>query len=385
MSDSAALQSMIGAYGPWAASLVGDGPGEYSFRNPRWTDLEEWRAAASRRLAERLAAPDIPGVPQATVERRGTYDGLQWEELFWQLPYGPPPRAVFLKPEGSTGRLPGILALHDHGGQKVFGVEKIAQVEPTVHPVMAEHRADGYEGVAWANEIAKRGYAVLVSDAFPFASRRVRLSDVPERMRRGLSDPDLSDPEQIAAYNNWAADHESIMAKSLFSAGTTWPGVFVAEDRAALAVLCARDDVDPDRVGCGGLSGGGLRTVFLGGTDPRIRCAVCVGMMTTWRDYLLHKSWTHTWMVYVPLLPRELAYPEILGLRVPLPTLVQSCTEDPLFTVPEMRRADDMLRAIWDKTGAPDRYRSSFHPGSHKFDLAMQSEAFDWFDQWLNG
>ena len=37
----------------------------------------------------------------------------------------------------------------------------------------------------------------------------------------------------------------------------------------------SRDDVDANRIGCGGLSGGGIRTVFMGGLDPRIKCAVC--------------------------------------------------------------------------------------------------------------
>ena len=96
------------------------------------------------------------------------------------------------------------------------------------------------------------------------------------------------------------AEHESVMAKSLFSAGTTWPGVFFGEDRKALDILCSRKDVDPDRIGCGGLSGGGMRTVFMGGLDPRIKCAVCVGFMTTWKDFLLNKSFTHTWMTFVP-------------------------------------------------------------------------------------
>ena len=114
------------------------------------------------------------------------------------------------------------------------------------------------------------------------------------------------------------------MAKSLFCAGTTWPGVFTAEDQRALDYLCSRDDVDPARVGCGGLSGGGLRTVYLAGLDDRIRCACCVGMMTTWRDYLLNKCHTHTWMIYIPGIPLDLDYPEILGLRVPLATLVQN-------------------------------------------------------------
>jgi len=173
------------------------------------------------------------------------------------------------------------------------------------------------------------------------------------------------------------------MAKSLFCAGTTWPGVFCAEDQRALDVLCARKDVDETRVGCGGLSGGGLRVVYLGGLDDRIRCAVCVGQMTTWRDYLLNISAIHSWMVYIPGLPRDLDYPEILGLRVPLPTMVQSNTDDPLFTLPEMQRADEMLHQVFDKAGAPDRYRGYFYPGGHKFDLAMQEEAFAWFDKWL--
>ena len=127
-----------------------------------------------------------------------------------------------------------------------------------------------------------------------------------------------------------------------------------------------------------------MRTVFLGGTDPRIQCAVCVGLMSTWRDFLLHKSFTHTWMTYVPLLPRDLDFPEILGLRVPLPTLVLNDEEDQLFTLAEMKRADVILQEVYDKAGAPERYRGSFYPGPHKFDLPMQKEAFDWFDTWLS-
>ena len=157
----------------------------------------------------------------------------------------------------------------------------------------------------------------------------------------------------------------------------------MAEDRVALDILCSREDVDAARIGCGGLSGGGMRTVFTGGLDPRIKCAVCVGFMTTWRDFLLNKSFTHTWMTYVPLLPWELDFPEILALRAPLPALVLNDSADFLYTEPEMKRADGILRQVYAKAGAAERYRCSFYPGPHKFDSAMQAEAFDWFDRWL--
>jgi dienelactone hydrolase len=317
------------------------------------------------------------------VQRRLAYDGLAIEELSWQLPYGPPTQAILLKPEGARGRLPAVLALHDHGGNKYFGRQKITRTGDAQHPIMQEHQHKSYEGVAWANALAQRGYVVLVPDAFAFASRRILVADVPPEIRGGLNDENPDDPARIVAYNQWAAAHESIMAKSLFCAGTTWPGVFLAEDRAALSVLCAREDVDAARVGCGGLSGGGLRTDYLAGLDERVRCAVSVGLMSTWRDYALFKSHTHTWMIYIPHLPRELDFPEILGLRAPLPTLVQHNREDALFTLPEMQRSDRILREVYNKAGAGERYRGSFYPGPHKFDRAMQAEAFEWFDRWL--
>jgi dienelactone hydrolase len=375
--------SVIGLYGPWAASLIENKLPSLSFRRDEFNNVETWRDKARQHVMDRLAVPDIGGLPKVTVKKKYEYDGLQVEELSWHLPYGRATEAILLKPLHAKGKLPGILAFHDHGGNKYFGKRKITKTSDHQHPLMVEHQHEYYEGAAWANEIAKRGYVVLVADAFTFASRRVMMQDVPERLREGLTDENPEDPKNIAAYNKWAAEHEHTMAKSLFSAGTTWSGVFFAEDRKALDILCSRDDVDANRVGCGGLSGGGIRTDFMGGLDPRIKCAVAVGFMTTWKDFVLNKSFTHTWMAFVPLLPNELDFPEILGLRAPLPTLVLNDEEDGLYTLPEMKRADKILNEVYTKANAVDRYKCSYYPGIHKFDKKMQQEAFNWFDKWL--
>ena len=382
-STDESQQSIIGLYGPWAYSLIENKIPAFSFRNEKWQNIEKWREAAKQRLLEQMAIPDIGGVPKVTVKKQYNYDGLHIEELSWQLPYGRPTEAILLKPENARGPLPAILAFHDHAGNKYFGRQKITKTSNSGHPLMDSHRKEYYDDLAWANEMAKRGYVVLVSDAFLFGSRRVMVEDVPVRMRKGLDDKNPDDPNNIKAYNTWASDHEHIMAKSLFSAGTTWPGVFLAEDQKALDVLCARPDVDATRVGCGGLSGGGIRTVFMGGLDPRIKCAVCMGFMTNWKDLILHKSFTHTWMTYVPGTPNDLEFPEILGLRAPLPTLVLNNIDDGLFTLSEMKASDTVLAAVYKKAGAEKNYKCSFHPGPHKFDKKMQVEAFDWFDQWL--
>jgi dienelactone hydrolase len=376
--------NMLGAYGKWAADAMPDPP-RLSFRQPMFSDVAAWRPLARSQFRERLMQPGGATTPVPAVQRQFEFDGLSIEHLRWQLPYGPPTEALFLKPAGSSGKLPGIVGLHDHGGQKYFGLDKITRTSKEQHPVMQRHQEHYYGGAAWANELARRGYAVLVHDTFTFGSRRVRLADVPPNIRNKMVETNSASEDEIERYNQFAAAHEHLIAKSLFCAGMTWPGVFVFDDQRALDYLASRPDVDATRIGCAGLSGGGLRTVMLTGADERIRCSCCAGMMTTWRDYLLNKCYTHTWMCYVPGLPRDLDYPEVLGIAAPNPVLVLNNRQDDLFTLPEMQRADRILTEVYRKAAAPERYRASFYDGPHKFDREMQKEAFAWFDRWLRG
>jgi dienelactone hydrolase len=179
------------------------------------------------------------------------------------------------------------------------------------------------------------------------------------------------------------AAHEPVIAKSLLAAGTTFAGMVLAEDRLAMRLLAARDDVDPARLGCCGLSGGGLRAVYLAGMEPGIACVVCAGMMTTWRDIALAKSRRHSWMMYLPGLPQALDFPDILALAAPAPSLVLSCGDDALFTRHEVERGHAMVAASYGKADIADRHRGVVHDGPHRFDRAMQGEAFAWLRRWL--
>ncbi|SKC09475.1 Alpha/beta hydrolase family protein [Dyadobacter psychrophilus] len=388
-SDIPPQKSLIGEYGTYFANLA-DKPASLSFRNANWKNVADWKTKARAKATELLSAPETGKTTVVKIEKKYVYDGLDIEELSWQLPYGKPTKAIFLKPQGSTKPLPAILALHDHAGKKYFGFPKLVKTSDTQHPLIAKHQTAVYSGNAWANDIAKRGYAVLVHDTFAFGSRRVFYEDVKGLDYGPLKTGDKTDEkpdneEHILAYNEWSKEHEHVMSKSLFCAGTTWPGVCLAEDQAALSVLSARKDVDSERIGCAGLSGGGVRTVYLAGLDDRIKCAVCIGFMTTFKDLVMNRSYNHTWMTFAPLLANYMDFPEILGLRAPLPTFVQNNNQDALFTLLEMKQADDMLKQVFAKAGSSEKYRAGFYDGPHKFDAQMQADAFDWFDRWLRG
>ncbi len=384
------MKSIIGEYHRLAEGLIHTSPGSLSLRNGKYAaasgaELDLWKKKAKTKVLEYLSPPyDLyAGTIKPVCRERYLYNGLEIEELEWQLPFGPKTEALFLKPAGDRGKLPGILALHDHGGKKFWGYKKIARGRDDPPELMKKHHRDFYGGLCWANELAKEGFAVLVHDTFPFASRRVRIETVNNGARRGYSADEPVSDEEIESYNDWASGHEHDMAKSLFSAGTTWPGVTFLEDRTALDILAARSDVDEACLGCGGLSGGGMRSVFLAGLDEKIKASFTAGFMTTWKDFSLYSGWTHTWMTFVPGLPGKLDFPEILGLRVPLPALVLNNTEDPLYTLEGMKDADRILSGVYSKAGAADNYRCSFYPGEHKLDGKMQREAFDWFKRWL--
>ena len=69
--------------------------------------------------------PDSGPATKAELQHQLVHDDLHIEHLSWQLPYGPPTEAVLLKPASAQGRLPGVLALHDHGGNKYFGWRRL--------------------------------------------------------------------------------------------------------------------------------------------------------------------------------------------------------------------------------------------------------------------
>jgi dienelactone hydrolase len=408
--------NLLGAYGAWAEALAAQ-PGRLSFAGTVQSGkmaLAGWKRQGRSAVREALGPLPQGGVGQegqpdvrAQVVKQYAFDGLEVEELSWQLAYGPPTEAVFLKPEGARDPLPGVLALHDHARIKHFGWRKIARVGPELNPSLQAHQEKYYGGVAWANELARRGYGVLVHDVFPFGSRRILASQLPahvvgsllaapEEQREpsaedlasapGRTDVDVppeEPPDRLARYEAFASRHEEVLARSLLCLGLTFPGVVLGEDLAALGILACRPDIDPDRLGCCGLSGGGLRAAYLAGLDDSVDCAVSIGFMSTWRDFALNTSYAHTWMLYPPLLPRELEFPEILALRVPLPALVLACREDPLFSPAEVERAEEMLQDIYRYAGAEDAVHTSLYPGPHCFNREMQGEAFSWLDRWL--
>jgi dienelactone hydrolase len=215
---------------------------------------------------------ETPG--DVRLVRSWTNDGVRGEEIAWSVGFGPETRALFLKPEGIREPLPGVVALYDHGHFKFYGKEKIADGPDGAPPAVQPFRDTYYSGRAWANALAREGFAVLAHDTFLWGSRKFPLDAMPEgdlahadaagaALGHGPIAPD------VLRYHGAAYLHEHQMAKYCNLLGTSLADVTAYEDRVALNYLASRDDVDASRLGAVGFSGGGLRAAILGATSDR--------------------------------------------------------------------------------------------------------------------
>lgn len=360
-----------------------------SFLGSRWSKLEEWKQVARPIFHQCLHYSPKPEPLSAEVISRERRDGFMLEAVKIRATSAYDIPAWVLIPDAPKRLLPGIIAIHDHGGAYVWGHEKIISY-PKEHPALTEYRNSAY-GRPYAELLARKGYVVLVIDGFYFGERRLRVEDIdvasaPSYMREALqklSRIKANTREWIAAINKLCGDYEHLTAKTIIAAGATWPGILIWDDMRSIDYLCNRPEVDAKRIGCLGLSIGGLRTSYLIAADPRIKVACVAGWMTQFHAQLRNYLRSHTWMAYIPGLYSSLDLPDAAAMTAPGALLVQQCNRDDLYPLYGMKGAVEKLGEIYAKAGIPERFRGVFYDAEHSFLPNMQEDAFAWIQKWI--
>lgn len=335
------------------------------------------------RLRGVLGVPPRPDTIEVLEDGRWTRAGIEGTRLRWNVGFGPDTQAWLLRPQGARGPLPGVLALHCHGGQKFFGKEKIADgPEERLAPQIAQLRRRLYGGRALAEVVAARGYAVLVHDVFGWGSRRYPEEFLPPRAVQSArhvlaaTERSLSTPER---YDVLAGFGEDTMAKTLGLLGTSWGGVVAREDLIAARVLRERVETRDEGIVAVGLSGGGARAGILSALAAAdVRAAGIVSMMSTFGDILDGWLHFHTWMLMNPGMARVGEWPDIVASRAPRPLFVSYSLDDRIIPRRGMERADARLREFYASAGATVAYRSHFGSRPHSFSVEAQEAFLEW-------
>lgn len=230
----------------------------------------------------------------------------------------------------------GIVAHHQHAGQWDLGKSEVAGL-----------RGDPEQ--AYGKELAERGYVVFVPDAVGFEDRNWTPGEP------------------------WAGYHA--LATRLVQGGTLLAKV-IHDARVGIDVLCARSDVDSDRIGFIGHSYGGRMALWLPAFEPRIKVSVSNCGCAPYRDLLARDSGVQMEFV-VPGIMNAGDLVDVLRLGAPAQILISATTDDKWS-----RGANELVQGA--KPAFPEgNLVLKTWPGSHVFTQEMREAAYAFLDERL--
>ena len=275
---------------------------------------------------------------------------IQTEKDVW-MPF------YLLKPDTAAARQPCVIATHGHYGGGKYAVSGRADIPAVKEKIDEYHYAYGLA-------FAKAGYTVFSPDARGFGERRESTKQTDEE-----HDFLTSTCEQL--------NHIAICL------GRSLTGLWIWDLTRLIDYIESRGDCDPRRIGCAGLSGGGLQSLWLAAMDERVRCAIVSGYFYGYRDALLKLP--NCACNYVPGLWKAADMGDIGALIAPRPLMIETGDEDSLngeSGLNNVRTQLDITKGAYTLFGAADRLYHVIRHGGHRW-YGDQAESF--MDTYLKG
>ncbi len=153
----------------------------------------------------------------------------------------------------------------------------------------------------------------------------------------------------------------------------------------ALDLLLSLPEVDADRVGATGISGGGSLSFRTALVDPRIAAvATCSGVTTAYHSLRNRNFLNHCDCMYVQNVHgRDTA--EYAALMAPRPLLFCYGHDDALYSEPEYFGMRDKIAPVYDWYGCPEKFKVHQYIGPHGYTEDSINQVNQWFDRYVAG
>ncbi|MBI1371730.1 MAG: prolyl oligopeptidase family serine peptidase [Phycisphaera sp.] len=175
--------------------------------------------------------------------------------------------------------------------------------------------------------------------------------------------------------------------------GYTPAGVEAWNSMRAIDYLQSRPEVDGERIGMTGRSGGGSYTWWTSAIDERIKVAVPVAGMTDMRNQVVGGfPWQYAdgcveghcdCMFDVNTYRWD--FPQVAAMIAPRPLLIENSDKDSIFPIDGVMRLYTKVRSVYELYGARDKLGIQIAEGPHKDTQRLRVGAFEWFERHLKG
>lgn len=230
------------------------------------------------------------------------------------------------------------------------------------------HGVDGKIGNhGFAANFARAGFVVLAIDI------------IGEGERIQHFDPEIG----ASKVGRPTGEHSMAFGQSLPTGGHV-SRYFIQDAMRGVDYLMARPEVDDQRIGAFGCSGGGTMTAYLAALDPRIKAAATACYVTDY-DHLLAPGVTGPQDAEqsIPFfIERGLDLTDWVELAAPRPYAIVSTTED-MFPIAGARAAYAEAKGFYGVMGAEDRITMIEGPGGHGNLGPIAPQILGFFSKWL--
>jgi len=189
-------------------------------------------------------------------------------------------------------------------------------------------------------------------------------------------------------YGEVLGEHHGCYARGWFnwySRGYTPGGVELWNAIRGLDLLCERKDVNPDKLGVTGISGGGSQSWYIAAADPRIKvCAPVCGTGTV-EAHVHQRTVDGHCDCMMPINTYRIDYHDIGALIAPRPLLAASANRDGLYSIESVRDSFSKVKKIYDLYGAGDHCLLVETPGGHSYHEISRTKIFSFFLKHLLG
>jgi pimeloyl-ACP methyl ester carboxylesterase len=234
--------------------------------------------------------------------------------------------AYVARPATVSGRGPGVVFNHSHGGGYKIGKQEFLEGRTYLHPV------------PYAKVLTDLGYVAICIDHWVFGER--------------------------------SHTTELDMFKGMLWQGRVLWGMMVYDSLRAVDWLVSRQDVDPSRIGTVGMSMGSTMAWWLAALDDRVKVTVDICCLTDFHTLVEKKGLSgHGVYYYVPGLLKHFTTSQINALIAPRAHLGLAGLQDKLTPVEGLDVIDKELTRVYAEQGHPEHWKLL------RYDVAHQETA----------
>lgn len=153
----------------------------------------------------------------------------------------------------------------------------------------------------------------------------------------------------------------------------------------ALDYLETRPEVDPNRIGATGNSGGGSMTWSLMSADDRVKVGAPSCSTGTIASHVRERTVDYHCDCTFPVNALGWEMIDYASLCAPRPVLIASAERDNLFAIDSIRDFYTRLKKLYEHVGAADNLQLVTHPGAHGYAPNTRRSISQWFLKHLQG